>query len=102
MWQRAISGGGGGSKVVSDGFNITTAYTPQTITVNGLTQIDELIVYNTDPQYNVSAFMLNGNFYSNNLALVNPSANKITSISGNQFTMQWQAVESFTYIAVQN
>ena len=94
---------GGGIKVVEGNFTYTTADTAQTITVNGLTQIDELIVYNTpSPEYSVSAFMLNGTFYANNLAATNPSRNKITAISGNQFTMYWQASGSFSYIAIQN
>lgn len=97
---------GTGGKVVTGTFSYPTANAETVVTVDGLTQIDELIVYYTgDPSYSCSAFKVNGTFYANN-ASGNPTKNKVTDISGNTFDFYWQSAQTastaFTYIAIQN
>lgn len=92
---------GGGAKTVTKPFRYATADTLQTFTVDELTQIDEVIVYYIDSQYNTYAVRLEGANYITPCT-TNPSRNTITDISGNTFTMKWQSANDFTYIAVQN
>ena len=99
---RCQSGNGGGSgKVVTSAIHYSTMDVVQTFTVNELSQIDEVVVYHASPQYNTSAFKVNGTDYITPCT-TNSSRNTITEISGNTFKMKWQSENDFTYVAIQN
>lgn len=100
MFQRATNGGSGGnSKAVEGDLIYPTAGAVQTITVDGITNIESVIVY-YPPNMSVqcSAIKENGSTYANGYH-VNPSADTIVDINGNTFTFKWQSSTTFRYRA---
>lgn len=108
MWQRALSSAGGGGTnltTIVNGSTFNTTGTTQTITVNGISKIHIVIMWQTDdtnPWYVFAIDKVNGSLYNDVRRRDSTLANLgVQAIRGNEFDFYWSTVNKpFNYYVI--